>query len=95
MEEQIEKVNQPRLSPQNQFPKPALVESVQTQPPANEGQQWGGNLFTLQIASSADQIIQWGKNVKKRDQQLRDFWPTESYLAGAVTSVSFRNATAD
>lgn len=93
--EQATKENLPKLSPISQFPKPALDESVQVQPPATVGNQWSGGLFTIQIASAADQIMQWGKNVKKRDQQLRDFWPTESYLAGAVVSVSFRNATAD
>jgi hypothetical protein len=30
-----------------------------------------------------------------RDRQLRDFWPTESYLAGAVANVSFRNSVFD
>lgn len=95
MEENTIKVNQPQLSPVNQFPQPAVSESVIKKPPVNVGGNFEGGLFTIAIATAADQITQWGKNVKRRDQQLRDFWPTESYLAGAVTSVSFRNATSD
>lgn len=94
MGEAIDKVNQPRLSPENQFPKDAFSESVQVQPKPVEGVVWNG-VMTLQMATSADAILQWGKNVKRRDQQLRDFWPTESYLAGAVATVVFRNSSFD
>jgi hypothetical protein len=83
--------NTPQLSPQNNFPADAISQSIQSQPPVNQLQNSGMN-FTLALSSVADNIIQWGKSVKKRDQQLRDFWPTESYLAGAVTNTSFRNA---
>lgn len=86
--------NVKQLSPQDQFPKQAIQESVQVVPPADTGSP-GVMTLTLQIASSADAIIPWGKNVKRRDQQLREFWPTESYLAGAMVNVSLRNAVSD
>lgn len=84
----------PQLVPENQFPKDALKASVQV-PPKSGDLGGGGLVFTWNIASAADSIIPWGRNVQKRDRQLRDFWPTETYLAGAVASVSFRNATLD
>lgn len=94
MGQSIDKANTPRLAPEDQFPHEAFQQSVQIQPPAQEG--WNGVLnFTFGMASAADGIIAWGKNVQRRDQQLRDFWPTESYLAGTVASVSFRNASFD
>lgn len=81
------------LVPDSQFPEQALDQSVQIPPRDTSG---GGNfVFTWNIASSADSILPWGRNVAKRDQQLREFWPTESFLAGAQASVSFRNATLD
>lgn len=86
--------NVKQLSPQDQFPRGAIRESVQVVPPADTGSP-GAMTLTLQIASSADAILPWGRNVRKRDRQLRDFWPTESYLAGAMVSVSMRNAVSD
>lgn len=82
-----------KLAPTDQFPKSAIVESVQVQPDPSivSSNMW----FTIAVAAVGDNIVQWGKNVKKRDQQLRDFWPTESFLAGCVSSTSFRNAAFD
>jgi len=48
--------------------------------------------FVLGMAESADSFTKWGQNVGKRDRELRDFWPTESTLAGAVYMVCSRNA---
>lgn len=90
--------NIPRLSPENQFPKEAITESVQVQPPPTASTQWNGDIasiLTIGLASVADQITPWGRNVKLRDKQLRDFWPTESYLAGALVNVCFRNTAFD
>jgi hypothetical protein len=84
----------PNLQPESQFPGDAIQSSVQKFPVVAEGTP-GGFTFTWNIASAADQVAQWGTNVVLRDRQLRDFWPTETYLAGAVASVSFRNATLD
>lgn len=86
--------NTPKLIPEDQFPQAAIGASVQTQPPPTENPFQGGFL-TFMLASSADQITPWGMNTKRRDQQLREFWPTESFLAGAVSTVCFRNAGFD
>lgn len=79
----------PDLAPINQFPAPAIAGSVQEFPTALNS---GSMVFTWNLASAAEYFIPWGKNVALRDKQLRDFWPTEPYLAGAQTSVSFRNS---
>lgn len=89
----IIKENVPKLAPENQFPIPALEESIQKQPSAQNS--IGGATLILNIASSADFILPWGENVKFRDQQLRKYWPTESYLAGAVTNTCMRDAAFD
>jgi 2'-5' RNA ligase len=47
----------------------------------------------LQLALSADGFTPWGENPAKRDQELRDFWPTESWLASATYGVTIRNAS--
>lgn len=94
MIDDITKANTPRLSPENQFPIPAINESVQTQPPINSG-AGAGTFLTIQLASSADMITPWGLNTKRRDQQLREFLPTEPFLAGAHANVCFRNSVFD
>lgn len=48
--------------------------------------------FVLGMAEVADSFTKWGTNVSKRDQELREFWPSESMLAGAIYSVCARNA---
>jgi len=90
--------NTPRLSPENQFPEPAIAESVQVQPKPDSGLQWNGTIadyLTISLASAADLITPWGRSVAIRDKQLREFWPTESYLAGALVNVSLRNIAFD
>lgn len=79
-----------QLSPTNQFPSEAIQQSVQVQPEVGMGAIQAP--LTLMFASAADNIIPWGTNVMRRDQQLREFWPTESYLSGALANVSMRNA---
>jgi len=86
--------NRSQIAPDDKFPLDAIAESIQKQPPVNVSPFQGG-ILTFQMASAADQIVAWGKNTNKRDQQLREFWPTESFLAGAVVTVSFRNAGVD
>lgn len=82
----------PQLTPVNQFPKLAIDESVQKFPkPAEAGS--GNFVFTWNIASAADTVSPWGRNVYMRDRQLRDFWPTETYLAGAVANRAFMNVS--
>lgn len=85
----------PMLAPDSQFPEEALKESVQKYPKADLTGASNEFTWVWNIASAADAITPWGRNVLFRDRQLRDFWPTETYLAGAVSSMSFRNATLD
>lgn len=92
----IQKENIPRLVPDSQFPEQALQESVQKFPEATQGGSLlGGNVYTWNLASSADMITKWGVNTPKRDIELREFWPTEPYVAGALVNVSMRNAASD
>lgn len=83
----------PALAPDSQFPEDALKGTVQEFPKADEGQLGDSFVFTWNLGSAADAIEPWGRNVMRRDQQLRDFWPTETFLAGTMASTSFRNAT--
>lgn len=87
--------NVSQLVPEDQFPRDAIARSVQEFPKPMEAPGGGSFVFTWNIASAADSVIPWGRNVMARDRQLRDFWPSESYLAGAVANVGFRNATLD
>jgi hypothetical protein len=80
----------PSLTPDSQFPEQAIQRSKQEFPNADNA---GGFAWTWNIASAADQIVPWGRSVALRDRQIRDFWPTEPYLAGAVANVSFRHST--
>lgn len=82
----------PQLTPDSQFPKLALDESFQEFPKAAEAGS-GNFVFTWNIASAADLVSPWGRNVAMRDRQLRDFWPTETYLAGAVANRAFMNVS--
>lgn len=51
------------------------------------------SFLLLQVASAADDFVAWGQDVKGRDKQLREFFPTEPFLASAVYSTSIRNAS--
>lgn len=44
------------------------------------------------VAQAASEIAQWGRSVKLRDRQLREFYPNESYFASGLGTVSARNA---
>lgn len=89
--------NVAKLAPEQLLPDEAVQQSVQVQPkPDSAG--WDGGIasyFVIGLASVADQVQPWGRNVRMRDKQLREFWPTESYLAGGLVNVSFRNAAYD
>ena len=87
--------NIPQLTPQGQFPKEALDASKQVFPKVNAFSAPGNGWETWMISSAADSITPWGRNVLKRDQQLRDFWPSETFLAGAFSSVCFNRASMD
>jgi hypothetical protein len=51
----------------------------------------GGSFFTLYLAGLADSIAAWGQDQPTRDSQLRQFWPTEPFLASTVGSMAARN----
>jgi len=80
----------PQLQPESQYPEEALRRSKQTFPTDLTGTT---STFTWNIASAADLISPWGRNVSLRDRQIRDFWPTEPYLAGAITNVGLRHSS--
>lgn len=83
--------NKPQLEPGSQFPVQAIEESKQDFPKAPK-EIPGSLLLTFNLASVADNITPWGNYPERRDQQLREFWPTESNLAGAVANVCLRNS---
>lgn len=85
--------NIPRLQPEGQFPVPAIGASKQVFPKIDAASIPSNGWSTWNIASSADSITPWGLNVIQRDRQLRDFWPTETFLAGAFSSVCFNRAS--
>lgn len=51
-----------------------------------------GDGLVLSLASVADSFIPWGTAPKRRDRQLREFWPTEPILASALYNIVIRNA---
>jgi hypothetical protein len=55
----------------------------------------GGQLLALTLATVADDLPAWGQAPYLRDKLLREFWPTESILAGTIYSLSIRNAAMD
>lgn len=69
----------------------ALKQSVTTQPPAEPNRSWGESL-TLLLAHEADDIPPWGTNWALRDEKLRELWPTEPTIAGALATLAMRNA---
>jgi len=57
--------------------------------PGSDGQSMPH--FILTLASSGDGIPAWGTAPVVRDRALREFWPTEPWLASAVASLAARN----
>lgn len=78
------------LTPESQFPKPALDQSVQVFPPPSN--ITGSIIMTLDFASSADTIPPWGR-VVSRDKRLRQFWPTEDLLASTMAEMALKNSS--
>lgn len=73
------------------LPQNAITASKIAFPDAAD-QLAGWAPLTLHIAEVADEITRWGDDVKRRDEQLREFFITENMLAGAVYSVCARNS---
>lgn len=70
----------------------ALDASVVATPGTNAGGQAADLSYLMWLGGVADGIFQWGTAPKARDRQLREFFPKESYLLGALGTVAARNA---
>jgi hypothetical protein len=66
---------------------PSVVESR----PLEWG--WSQGDVALYLAQTADDMPAWGTNVRLRDQMLREFYKTESMLAGTVFGTASRYAS--
>lgn len=62
-----------------------LERSVQKQPDYQTIP--GSDTFVIQISSFADDLPAWGRQVRERDRKLREFWPTEPIIAGAIQTI--------
>src|SRR3990167_7888255 len=62
------------------------MDSLVKQPPPNLGGMGGFSELVLRFASVADDIPMWGVAPAARDIALRNFWPTEPILSGAMFS---------
>lgn len=67
------------------------IESVVTDRPLEWG--WSQGDIALYLAQAADDIPAWGTSVRLRDQMLREFYKTESLLAGTVFGTASRYAS--
>lgn len=72
----------------------AVQQSIVDLPSINEGNRPTGPIV-FNIATQADEFIPWGYDVRGRDAQLRNFWPSETTLAGAVYTMAVRMAVLD
>lgn len=73
------------------LPDSALKKTVQKNP-SYETTPGVGTLI-MQLATVADDITPWGKVPALRDRQLREFWPTEPFIAGALRTVAMSYST--
>jgi hypothetical protein len=67
------------------MPDTVIAEPKYDSPPAAD--------LVITLATIADDIYAWGKYPAYRDKQLREFWPTENMLAGAIYSTVSRYAS--
>ena len=65
---------------------------VETAPSAALWPGTGAESMIFFIASVADAIEPWGKRLKLRDKQLREFFPQENWLLSALGVIAARNA---
>lgn len=72
------------------FPAEAVDSSIQVL--SGPGTELGAP-FTLYLAGASETITAWGQNVPRRDRELREFYPTNDFLAGAIGAVAMRNAS--
>ncbi len=72
-------------------PTEAIRESVQ-ETGSGSGLETLGSSQVFALATVADSFTAWGRNPRIRDNELRQFWPTEPILASTVYSITVRNA---
>lgn len=79
-------------APASPPPKETLSRSVEQSPQNLFAGPGGGNTFTFWMASIAETFTPWGTNYVKRDQELRDFFHSETFLSGAVYTSAISNS---
>lgn len=75
----------PNIDEKAILPNGVLDRSVQSPPDYQTIP--GGDTFVINISSFADDLPAWGRQVRQRDLKLREFWPTEPIIAGAIQTV--------
>lgn len=75
------------------FDADALKKSVQVIPPWQNANAVDQTTALLLFAQVADEVEPWGRNIKLRDQQLRDFIPVEPTFLSALGIVCSANAS--
>lgn len=65
--------------------KSVVADAIPTTPSLNPG------MWLFATGNQADSFVQWGAAPAARDRQLREFWPTEPFLASAVGIIAARN----
>lgn len=70
----------------------ALARTVQVEPTGQSPFYRNTEATYFWIAQQADDIEPWGRQIKLRDQQLRDFIPVESNFGSALGIICTRNA---
>lgn len=78
---------------EKQYDPKVEKRTVVDTPELQERRTPSARTFLLQVAEAAQSITPWGYNPVRRDQELRAFWHSESWLASVVYSVSIRNAS--
>jgi hypothetical protein len=58
-----------------------------------ESGAFGTNSLVLQFAQNNKNFIPFGTAIRARDQQLKNFWKGEVFLASAITSISMTRAS--
>lgn len=75
-----------------QINEEAVAKSVIETPKAIAGIPSLETTLLWFVGQAASEITQWGSNPKRRDRELRAFWPTESYFASGLGTICARNA---
>lgn len=87
-----ESANGSAIAEKADFEPDVLRRSVQVEPPGQGVGYRDGFSGLFFIAQAADEMEPWGRAVKLRDRQLREFIPVEPWFASALGIVAARNA---